>query len=147
MPDVTPEVEQAVPPTRRSEPRLKVPAMYTLLRARLPCDKQYRWSGHIYDVSVEGMRFELDAPLEPGTLIEARGMLPGHRQTLFRALGRVVRVHDEHADVPPVRMAMRFESFASSVDHHRLRNYLAAAGLGRRAVRSTPAPRVHRPAA
>lgn len=147
MPDTTSAGEPSVPVNRRHEPRLKVPATYTLVRVRLPGDEHYRWSGHIYDVSLDGMRFELDESLDPGTLIEVRGMLPGHRHTLFRAVGRVVRLHDDHADLPPVRMAMRFEAFATSVDHYRLSSYLAAAGLGREAVHPKPMPRVQRPAA
>lgn len=128
-------------PMRRSEPRLKLPAMYTLVRVRLPHEAHYRWTGHIYDISLDGMRFELDEPLEAGTAVEVRVMLPGRRHTLFRAAGSIVRQHDDHPEIAPVRLAMRFEGFGNSVDHYRLANYLAAAGLKRRAEAAPPQPR------
>lgn len=139
--------------SRRGEPRLKLPAMYTLVRVRLPADEHYRWTGHIYDISLSGMRFELDESLAAGTQVEARVMLPGHRHTLFRVLGRIVRHHDDHPTIAPVRMAMTFERFHNHIDHYRLANYLATAGLKRsgatprRATPAHPIPRVRRPAA
>lgn len=114
----------------RIQPRLRVPAMYTLLRARLAGDDRYRWTGHIYDISVSGIRFELDEPLEPGTRVEVRGMLPGHTQTFFRALGPIVRIHDDVADdFGPTRMAMRFEQFHAAGDRRRLHDYVLNASV------------------
>ena len=40
----------------RNNQRLKLPAMYTLLRVRHVGDKRYRWTGHIYDISSTGTR-------------------------------------------------------------------------------------------
>ena len=132
-----PRLADANPPAARavrSEPRLKLPAMYTLVRVRRTGEEQYQWSGHIYDVSLAGMRFELDEPIEPGTAIDTRLILPGHRQTLLRVSGYVVRLHDDDDPIiPPVRMGMAFDQFASAIDHHRLRDYLAVAGLKREA--------------
>ena len=122
---------------QRVEPRLKLPAMYTLARVRRLDEPQYRWTGHIYDISLSGMRFEIDEVIEVGSQIEMRAMLPGHRHTLLRVTGRIVRVHEDEPIVAPVRMGMAFEAFANSIDRHRLERYLAAAGL----QRPTPAPK------
>ncbi len=117
----------------RQQPRLRVPAMYTLLRVRRRGERRYRWTGYIYDISVAGMRFELDEPLEPGTVVEVRGMLPGQHHTTFRAVGRVVRLHTEDEAVGPHRMGMNFDEFAHDGDRHRLDNYLRDSGLRRAA--------------
>lgn len=118
---------QAAPQTRqdqREHPRIKVPAMYTLLRARVLGSSKYTWTGHIYDVSVGGMRFELDMPIEPGTQLELRGMLPGSGHTTFRAIGRVVRVHSDREERGPAILGLKFESFQSPMDRQRLSEYI-----------------------
>ena len=109
---------------QRQHPRIKVPAMYTLVRARVLGSSKYTWTGHIYDVSVGGMRFELDMPIEPGTQLELRGMLPGSGHTTFRAIGRVVRIHSEPDNPGPVVLGLQFESFQSPMDRHRLAEYI-----------------------
>ncbi len=101
--------------------------MYTLLRVRHIGDQRYRWTGHIYDISESGMRFELDAPLPAGTEVEVRGMLPGTHQTTFHATGRIVRMHDDE-EVGPIRMGMTFTSFNHDIDRQRLNIYLNHAG-------------------
>ena len=113
----------------RAQSRLRVPAMYTLLRVRKAGDSRYRWTGHIYDINRSGMRFELDTPLDPGTEVEVRGMLPGDAQTTFRATGRIVRLQDDDQEAGPCRMGMVFSSFYSSNDEHRLSHYLNHHGL------------------
>lgn len=114
----------------RSHPRLKLPPMYTLVRARLAGAPQYRWTGHIYDISASGMRFELDEALDMGETLEVRGMLPGAHHTTFRAVGRVVRLHDDEDDGPgPVRMGMHFDRFETESDARRLSDYLADRGI------------------
>ena len=65
----------------RNHPRLKVPPMYTLIRVTRRDQSEATMTGHIYDVSATGMRFELDRPIEPGTAIEARALLPGKTHT------------------------------------------------------------------
>ncbi|MEM1354737.1 MAG: PilZ domain-containing protein [Planctomycetota bacterium] len=112
----------------RTCPRLKVPAMYTLLRVGLVDLDKYQWSGHIYDVSLSGMRFELDGALEPGTRVSVRGMLPGGSYTSFRAIGRVIRLHSDADDLGPATMGLTFESFNSPMDYERLAVYLATRG-------------------
>ena len=123
----------ATPPAAGAEarrfPRLKIPAMYSLVRVRPADTDRYLWTGHIYDVSLNGMRFELDQPLEPGTAIDVRGVLPGETHVAFRATGQVVRFHDEAQEPGPVRMGMRFASFQSDIDQDRLNNYLDDHGL------------------
>lgn len=111
---------------QRQHPRVKVPAMYTLIRARVVGSMRYNWTGHIYDVSLGGVRFELDMPVEPGTQLEIRGMLPGAGHTTFRAIGRVVRMHSDAGDHGPAIMGLQFESFQSPMDRHRLAQYIDA---------------------
>ncbi len=110
----------------RQHPRVKVPAMYTLIRARVQGSSRYNWTGHIYDVSMGGVRFELDMPVEPGTELEIRGMLPGSGHTTFRAIGRVVRIHSDAHEHGPCIMGLQFESFQSPMDRHRLSQYIDA---------------------
>ncbi len=113
----------------RAFPRLKIPAMYTLLRARPAGTDRFIWTGYIYDISLSGMRFELDNPVEPGTKLDVRGMLPGANQITFRATGRVVRYHDEPDEPGPVRMALTFSQFRSDLDELRLSTYLCTSSL------------------
>ncbi|MEM1447110.1 MAG: PilZ domain-containing protein [Planctomycetota bacterium] len=128
-----PESAPVTPPTHKSEarrqPRLKVPAMYSLVRVRPVGADRYVWTGHIYDVSLSGMRFELDEPLQPGTQIEVRGILPGQEHITFRATGQIVRFHDDEPEPGPTRMGMVFEHFHSEVDQDRLTGYLGDHGL------------------
>ncbi len=111
------------PVDARHQPRLKIAAMYSLVRVRPAGDERYRWTGHIYDVSLGGMRFELDHPVEPGTAIEVRGMLPGQEHVTFNAAGTVVRFHDDE-ELGPVRMGMQFDHFESEQDQLCLANYI-----------------------
>ena len=113
----------------RRYPRLKIPAMYSLVRVRPAGTERYVWTGHIYDVSLSGMRFELDESLDPGTEIEVRGMLPGSNNIAFRAAGPVVRFHDEAQEPGPVRMGMSFSRFQSESDQSRLQDYIDDHGL------------------
>ncbi|MGB0767000.1 MAG: PilZ domain-containing protein [Phycisphaeraceae bacterium] len=124
---------------QRRHPRVKVPAAYTLVRARVAGSSRYNWTGHIYDVSVGGVRFELDMPVEPGTELELRGVLPGSGHTTFRAKGRVVRRHSDADEPGPAVMALQFDAFQSPMDRHRLSEYIEArssaeAGALRRAA-------------
>jgi len=112
----------------RQSPRLNVPAMYTLLRVKQVGDDRYRWMGHIYDISLTGMRFELDRSVPTGADLEVRGMLPGERQVTFHATGSVVRLHGDD-DRGPIRMGMTFKTFRSSVDRRKLEQYLDGQGL------------------
>ena len=113
----------------RQQPRLKVPAAYSVLRVRREGETDYEWSGHIYDVSMSGMRFEIDDALDPGTRVEVRGLLPGQNNAQFSANGVIVRYHDEGPEAGPTRMGMLFEHFQTRTDESQLSDYLDDAGL------------------
>lgn len=113
----------------RREPRISVDAKYTDVRARRKGERRYRWTGHLYDVSRAGMRFEFDEAIDPGTAIEVRLTLPGRGRKPIRLSGRVVRVVEEDGEPGPVRMGMTFAAFNSAADAQRLDDYLAAHGL------------------
>jgi hypothetical protein len=87
------------------------------------------FEGHAYDVSLNGLRFELDEPLEEGTPIEVELHLPGLLQSI-RSTGRVVRVLDEFEEAGPQRMAVAFRSFSSPLDASRLTKHLASGFFG-----------------
>ncbi len=122
-----PESEQ------RHHPRLKLPPMYTLIRVRPHGDSKFCWTGHIYDISESGLRFELDAGVQPGTSIDIRATLPGAHSTTVNMTGRVVRYHDEPDDLGPQRMGVRIDSFLCQSDRHRLAAYLRHNGMTRAA--------------
>jgi len=124
-----PKFPAATPSDQRNHPRLKLPAMYTLLRARMLGKDRYDLTGHIYDISISGMRFELDDCIKPDSLVEIRCMLPGKDHTTFRATGRVVRLHSDEENLGPAIMGMSFVSFRSPMDHQRLAEYLEARGI------------------
>ena len=108
----------------RTEPRHKVPPMYTLLRVRPRGTGRYCWTGYIYDISVSGMRFDLDESLPVGTEVEVRAMLPGAYHTTIRASGHVVRLHDDEGDPGPTRMGLSFDQFHHHTDRSQLSEYL-----------------------
>jgi len=116
------------PAETRLTPRLRLAPMYTLLRVRRQGEKRFRWTGYIYDISRSGMRFELDEPLEPGTPVEVRAMLPGSQTTRFSASGRVVRLHDDADEPGPIRMGLQFEQFTTKEDRLKLTRYLSQSG-------------------
>jgi len=113
----------------RDHTRLTLPAMYTLIRVRPTGKARYCWTGHIYDISESGMRFELDAPLAPDTYIDVRAMLPGNQHTTVSLSGHIVRLHDDADERGPVRMGMTFDRFAHAADRQRLIGYLHTSGL------------------
>lgn len=119
--------EQPSSADSRAFPRLKLPAMYTLLRAKKPGDDRYGWSGHLYDISMTGIRFELDLPIEPGQTLQVRAMLPGQEHTTVRVEGKVVRIHDDE-DAGPVRMGMTIDRFLGPHDRIKLMGYLGGHG-------------------
>ncbi|MEX2212651.1 MAG: PilZ domain-containing protein [Phycisphaeraceae bacterium] len=110
----------------RRSPRLKLPPMYTLVRVKPEGAERFIWTGYIYDISETGMRFELDAPVEPGTKLEVRAMLPGIFHTTFNVTGTVVRIHDDDDNAGPCRMGLFFDQFNEVDDRMRLQDYLVA---------------------
>lgn len=112
----------------RSTTRIKLPPMYTLVRVKPQGDSRYRWTGYIYDISAGGMRFELDAPIDPGIRLEIKAMLPGVTHTTIRAAGTVVRIHDDDHTPGPMRMGMTFDAFIET-DRQKLEEYLRNAAV------------------
>ena len=108
---------------QRRSPRLKILPMYTSIRVRCHGHLPFDQTGHIYDVSTGGMRFELDHSLECGTHIDVQASLPGTSPTCINLSGHVVRYH-EPDEVGPVRMGMAFDGAIRSADRRRLADYL-----------------------
>ncbi len=107
---------------QRSAPRATLPPMYTLLRAKRPGEDRYRWAGHLYDISMSGLRFEIDTPLETGETLQVRAMLPGREHVTVRIEGRVARMHDDEAG--PIRMGLIIDRFLGPRDRQKLTAYL-----------------------
>ena len=118
-----------LPASSRQRERLKLPAMYTQVRAKLPGSARYNLSGHLYDVSMTGLRFELDEPLPSGQHVHLRVQLPGEEKAVVRMEGSIVRLHDESNEPGPVRMGARIEKFLWPTDEAVLEDYLYARGV------------------
>jgi len=129
---MTPQVQSVA--EARQHPRLKLPAMYTLVRVRPRGQTRYRWTGYAYDVSASGLRFELDERLDTGAEVDVRVLLPGRQHVVFNALGRIVRLHDDDGTPGPVRMGLTFDQFPQESERQRLHAYLTDAGLPRLAA-------------
>lgn len=118
-------MSQISEPNRRIHTRYQLPSMYTEIAVREPGTEQYTMTGHAYDISLGGMRFELDEPIQPGTAIEVRIQLPG--PTALRpdhaicATAHVVWTEqDDLEGGGSVRMACVFHSFARPGDEQAL---------------------------
>jgi hypothetical protein len=85
--------------------------------------------GHVYEVSLGGIRFELDQPLPVGTRVSVEVTLPGCTKPIC-AEGRIVRVFDEIDDPGPRRMVVEFETFAAGA-RESLDRYLSQKWLRR----------------
>ena len=95
---------------RRRFERFTVPPMLSsvqVVRGPRCCE------GHVYDVGLGGMRFELDAPLPKGAEVSVEFTLPGCAGAIC-AKARVVRVFAKSDDPGPRRMAVEFESFSDA---------------------------------
>ena len=109
---------------KRRHPRYRLDAPYTFVRIRLPGQRHFELTGHAYDVSRGGLRFELDDALPAGQRIDMELTLPKLGRTPLRARGRVVRLHDPD-ELGPIRMGAVFTTMRSSADQRRLDRYLA----------------------
>jgi len=109
---------------QRQDARLKIPPMYTTIQVRPVGNETYCWMGHIYDVSAKGLRFELDAAVEPGTRVDVRATLPDVNSTTVCFSGRIVRCHDDPDEIGPVRMGMVVDSFQEATDRRYWLSYL-----------------------
>lgn len=105
---------------RRSSPRRRLDAAYTLVRVtRSGSPGPPTLEGHIYDISLGGVRFEVDAPLAVGEGVELELVLPGRQRTRLSGAGTVVRRHDRE-EVGPIRVGVMF----TRVDGEALARYL-----------------------
>lgn len=86
--------------------------------------------GHAYDISLAGVRYELDLALPEGTCVEVEIQLPGASNPI-RGSGQVVRVYDEADDPGPRRQAMRLDRFFSEIDRQRLARLIDDGWYGR----------------
>lgn len=127
-------------PNRRIHTRYQLPSMYTEISVREPGTESYTMTGHAYDISLGGMRFELDAPIEPGTVIEVRIELPGPtslrpgRDHGICATAHVVWSEpDDLEDGGSVRMACVFHSFDRPGDEQALLTQISRGSYARAA--------------
>lgn len=122
---------------RRRFERFETSPMYTTLSVRTLEENFFTRHGHAYDLSEGGSRFELDVPIEPGTAIAMRIMLPasaieagdiGPGQAIF-AIGNVVWC--DVSEPGPAKMAVAFTRFAREGDRDRLLKPLKTRSLRR----------------
>ncbi len=81
-----------------------------------------RLTGHVYDISGKGLRFEVDRALPVGSAVELELLVPPEES--IRVTARVVRVYDEADDPGPRRMGAEFTGFLSPNDEARLEGLL-----------------------
>lgn len=111
---------------RRRHQRFLLPSMYTEVEVKpLDCES-FQWSGHAYDISEGGMRFELDQPIQPGMTVGMRIRLPGDSRSgddrPVYVLANVVWLEEEDIEIAgPVRMACVFKQFVVPGEEGRLR--------------------------
>ena len=108
-------------PKRREHVRIPVQPMYSAVTAS--CDSAAQMHGHVYDISIGGVRIELDEPLSPGQSVALLLDLPGTHASVHAAAS-VVWCNDEQDDPGPRRMALRFTAFPERGDHDRLIDYI-----------------------
>lgn len=98
---------------RRSHDRFVVEPMYSGVRATpRGRSSEEALDGHVYEISLGGMRFELDEPLPRESFVAVEISLPGCT-TPICVEGRVLRVFDVVDDPGPRRMVLEFETFAA----------------------------------
>ncbi|MBX3355985.1 MAG: PilZ domain-containing protein [Phycisphaeraceae bacterium] len=106
---------------RRDASRFPVKPAYSSV-AVTPNDGTERLTGHVYDISEKGLRFEVDRALPVGSAIELELIVPPEES--IRVTARVVRVYDEADDPGPRRMGAEFIGFSSPGDEARLEGLL-----------------------
>ena len=127
----SPASEQAF--NRRRFERFVLPVGYTTVTVqRNDADDTRLLTGHAYDISEAGLRFELDEPLELGERVAASIMLPCEREAVLVS-ATVVWLNDTLDDPGPRRMALHIDEFASMADRNRLVTYLSRGQLARAA--------------
>jgi hypothetical protein len=114
---------------RRRFERFSVLPMYTRISV---CAGGRDYSGHVYDVSEGGVRFELDEPVAPGTPVTLEIGLPGSGGAI-RARGNVVWASVDPDEPGPTRMAAAFTAFEQAADREALLRHLSSGRLARAA--------------
>ena len=92
---------------RRRHARFTVDPMYSSVVVTRGTRRE---DGHVYDVSLGGMRLEVDRPMPTGAEVDVEVHLPGCVEAI-EARARVVRVYSAVDDPGPRRIAVEFESF------------------------------------
>lgn len=116
---------------RREHQRYVLPAMYSPVWVRELDTERFVMSGHAYDLSRGGMRFELSDPIAPGTRVavkiglgEGWGTGSGRDVSLPRAahaMATVIWVEEDDLEwAGPVRMACAFRNFCGPRDEELL---------------------------
>ena len=116
-----PRTHSQTHPKRREHVRIPVRPMYSSVTAS--CGSSVGMLGHVYDISIGGVRIELDEPLSPGQSVTLLLDLPGTHAAVHVAAS-VVWCNDGQDDPGPRRMALRFTGFARDADRDRLTQYL-----------------------
>jgi hypothetical protein len=111
---------------RRAFERFATAPMYTTISARTLDELNFTRHGHAYDISEGGVRFELDAGIDPGTAVAVQISLPaaameagdiGPGRAIF-VIGNVVWCDD--GEPGPCKLAVAFTRFARTGDRERL---------------------------
>ena len=123
---------------RRRHPRFACTPSYTPARLRLMHEETFARSGHVYDISEGGLRFEMDVAIEPGTPVALEIMLPdmpgmlhtndGPGRAVF-VLGNVIWCDTEEPG--PAQMALVTTRYARAGDKERLVRRLTAGAYAR----------------
>ena len=114
----------AEPFEHRAQPRLRLQPMYSSVTVqRVQGLTLQSIDGHAYDISLSGVRLELDEPMAVGERLAICLRLPGEPHSIF-ASGRVVWTHDTNDDPGARRLALQFTRFLSDTDRERLVRYL-----------------------
>ncbi len=122
---------------RRQHPRFAVTPSYSQVRLRLLTEETFTRTGHVYDVSEGGIRFEMDVPVEPGTPVAMEIMLPDRNGTMTidgpgRAVFLLGNVVWCDADEPgPAQMALVITRFARAGDRDRLMRRITTGAYAR----------------
>ncbi|MFA7235587.1 MAG: PilZ domain-containing protein [Phycisphaeraceae bacterium] len=118
------------PPDHRRHPRKALPVGYAQVRVRLPGQQRYSLTGHAYDISLSGIRFELDQSIPLGKAIDMQLSLPtptpGSTPGSTPAPGMKVNLAGMNADVKATLSDMP----TASLDALAKQNGLIAAALG-----------------
>jgi hypothetical protein len=128
---------------RRRFERFLVEPSYTSVGLRTLDREVFDWSGHAFDLSEGGIRFEMDRGFDPGTPVAMRidlpRCVPGMEFTADRGPGRAVFVTGnivwaDDQEPGPVQMALAITRFCRAGDRDRLVKLFMRGGRSLRAA-------------